>query len=1043
LTALRPPAAETDNGRVKVLEIVLLGRFAVTVEGRPAGGFEHRRGADLVKVLALAPGHRLARDRVVELLWPALPADAGVANLHKAAHYARRALGDRRAVVLRNGFVELAPDATVTTDVERFEAGEDAAYGGTLLPDDEYEPWAVPARERLQHLHVERLRRDGRWEELLEADPAAEDAHRALMRAALEAGDRVAAARRLRTLRDELSELGLQPEEETLLLAGELAEGPAVEAPLGPRAPILGRDAEIGLAARVLQQATAGRGTTLVVTGDAGIGKTRYVDAVLALAQRRGWHTLRGAAHGDHADVPYRPLAEALEVLLAERPDLLAGLATGARDALGGLVPAAASAGGELPGRSQRHAALAAVAHLARAAARERGLVLALEDLHAADEATLQAIDYLATTVRREPVVIVAAARPVAAEHPFARLAATLRRHGTGTDVPLETLADEDVRALVEQGAGAPLPADTVEAIVRTAAGNPFYAQELAAATGATGGLRVPRHVEDALDARLDRLPPDAVALLPALAVAGTAATPDALAADSELPAARAASALAEAAAEGVLRRQPDGWDFRHPLLREAVARRTAPATLARAHARAAARFAATDGAPQQVAHHLLAAGDGAAAVPFLIAAARRAAAVGAYADGRRALEQALPHAGPEDRAALHALLADLRYATGDRAAAAAYATALRSAAEDDVAELKVKQALAAIVAGDLDAAERALAAVPAGTPRAAATAGLVTWFRGDVEGAARHAEVAQALLDESGDDLPILNTLRALVAHARGRWEAHTELELSPGWHVPELAGQVFDAYLCVTECVLHLGDPEDRLAAFAEDLHRQAVRAGARRGEAFAATVIGEAHLLAGRPELARAHLQEAAAVSRRIGAVSGESLARARLGEALHALGDDVGARASLAEALELAHASALAHHLLFLVHVPMLRMESDPVAALALVETSRILLEDQGACVFCPVAYAIAAASACVRGGELELAEALLARARASAAMWPPGAWSPGICEVAGELARARGDERQAAMLLRRAVDGYEASGQRLYETRAAATLAAAV
>ena len=572
------------------LEIVLLGRFAVTVDGRAAGAFEHRRGADLVKVLALAPGHRLARDRVVELLWPALPADAGLANLHKAAHYARRALGDRRAVVLRHGFVELAPDATVTTDVERFEGGEDAAFGGPLLPDDEYEPWTVPARDRLLQLHVERLRRDGRWAELLVADPAAEDAHRALMREALESGDRVAAARQFRRLRDELSKLGLQPEEETLALAGDLAEGPAVEALLGTRAPILGRDEELRLASRVLQQATAGRGTTLVVSGDAGIGKTRFVDAVLALARRRGWHTLRGAAHGDHADVPYRPLVEALEVLLAERPDLLAGLATGAREALGRLVPAAATAGGPVDGPVQRHAALAAMAHLVRAAARERGLVLALEDLHAADEASLQAIDYLATAVRREPVIIIAGARPVAAKHPFARLAGTLRRHGTGTDVTLEALGDEDVRALAAGAVGHPLTEATLDAIVRTAAGNPFYAQELAAATDANGGLRVPRHVQDALDARLDRLPPDAVALLPALAVAGTATMPDALAADTKLSVSRAAAALADAAADGVLRRHPDGWDFRHPLLREAAARRTAPAELAQAHASAAAR---------------------------------------------------------------------------------------------------------------------------------------------------------------------------------------------------------------------------------------------------------------------------------------------------------------------------------------------------------------------------------------------------------------------------------------------------------------------
>src|SRR4029079_1609932 len=101
--------------------------------------------------------------------------------------------GGLRAGVLRNRFVELAPDATVTTDVERFEGG--GVYGGPLLPDDEYEPWAVPARERLQQLHVERLLRDGRWAEVLVADPAAEDAHRELIREALGTGDRVAAAR--------------------------------------------------------------------------------------------------------------------------------------------------------------------------------------------------------------------------------------------------------------------------------------------------------------------------------------------------------------------------------------------------------------------------------------------------------------------------------------------------------------------------------------------------------------------------------------------------------------------------------------------------------------------------------------------------------------------------------------------------------------------------------------------------------------------------------------------------------------------------------
>ena len=74
----------------------LLGRFEVRVDSRPVldSAWPQKRAADLVKVLALAHGHRLTRDQVVEMLWPRLAADAGVANLHKAASYARRALGD-------------------------------------------------------------------------------------------------------------------------------------------------------------------------------------------------------------------------------------------------------------------------------------------------------------------------------------------------------------------------------------------------------------------------------------------------------------------------------------------------------------------------------------------------------------------------------------------------------------------------------------------------------------------------------------------------------------------------------------------------------------------------------------------------------------------------------------------------------------------------------------------------------------------------------------------------------------------------------------
>ena len=90
----------------------------------------------------------MPRDEVLEMLWPKLGAGAAASNLHKAASYARRALGDRDAVVLRGGVVELAPDAEVIVDVERFERGDDSAYGGELLPDEPSTSSGLSARAR-------------------------------------------------------------------------------------------------------------------------------------------------------------------------------------------------------------------------------------------------------------------------------------------------------------------------------------------------------------------------------------------------------------------------------------------------------------------------------------------------------------------------------------------------------------------------------------------------------------------------------------------------------------------------------------------------------------------------------------------------------------------------------------------------------------------------------------------------------------------------------------------------------------------------------
>jgi len=105
---------------MRQLEIRLLGRFEVLVDSRavPADAWPQRRAADLVKVLALAPGHRMPRDAVLDALWPRLGADAAAANLHKAASYARRAIGDLLVFLNPDAFLQDGCVAELVREIE-------------------------------------------------------------------------------------------------------------------------------------------------------------------------------------------------------------------------------------------------------------------------------------------------------------------------------------------------------------------------------------------------------------------------------------------------------------------------------------------------------------------------------------------------------------------------------------------------------------------------------------------------------------------------------------------------------------------------------------------------------------------------------------------------------------------------------------------------------------------------------------------------------------------------------------------------------------
>jgi pimeloyl-ACP methyl ester carboxylesterase/DNA-binding SARP family transcriptional activator len=220
--------------------ISLLGPFRVVVDGRTVAddAWNRRDAASLVKLLALRRGRQLHREQVMDLLWPDLTVAEATPRLHKAAHYARKAIGRADAVVLRGEMISLLPGAEVVVDVDDFERsavralteGSPAAAGEVLdehpgepLTAEIYLDWATEPRERLVRLRHRLLGQAGRWRDMIELDPADEDAYLGLMRELARAGDLRGALREFESLDRTLRrELGTGPGPVAMALRDEL-----------------------------------------------------------------------------------------------------------------------------------------------------------------------------------------------------------------------------------------------------------------------------------------------------------------------------------------------------------------------------------------------------------------------------------------------------------------------------------------------------------------------------------------------------------------------------------------------------------------------------------------------------------------------------------------------------------------------------------------------------------------------------------------------------------------------------------------------------
>jgi DNA-binding SARP family transcriptional activator/tetratricopeptide (TPR) repeat protein len=1036
------------------VRIEMLGHFRVAFEDRDIAenDWPARRARELVALLALADGHWLLRDQVVEQLWPHLGAEAGAANLRKAAHHARRTLDDPEAIVLRSGRVELFPARAVTIDVERFLRDAELALRhsdsdacskaaaqcpGELLPDAPYEAWTQEPRRQVHARLTELLRRSADWERLMEIEPTDEAACRELMRAAIDLGRRHVAIRWFERLRIALvRELGATPDAETRALYDQCTAGVR----LGERA-FVGREVELADAVGQLKSVAAGGTSALLVRGSTGIGKSAFCREVVNRAHQDGWRVITVTATATGA--PYGPIGAAIGQLLVHGRASLDALPERTRSILAELSALAPPAP-PLRGALTRHQVVAALRRGLALPGTVSPTVLCVEDAHLLDEATADVLHQLVAAGGGDPLVVMLAYRAEWIRTSLPRGITELARNDRTLSLQLGPLDDGEIAELVALAAPLRPAPEAVARIARAAEGSPFFALELTRALASGAADALPQTVREAITERLVALDATTVDALTTLAVAGDELDLASVLALTGL-AERDAFALLDAALEaGVLVVVGTQYRFRHELVRQALTDDLSPHRRLQLHRDAARRLATAGAAPELIADHWLKGNQRGEAVVWLLAAARRAVGVGAFADALAQIELLLIEK-PAHRDGL-CLRAEILDALGDNRAPEAYAAAATALGDPEAQELRARQALAQLKASDPDGALRTLEGITpkttvgrlaeALTLSAAAAIGRYA----DADTAAAKAEEAHKLAVELGDPGAILDATwaHALAAHAKGELPARLREYLRATHDLPELATRVFDGQLCVTERMLHGGLPNDEIVTFADNLAAEAQRIGAARGHAFALTLRGEAGILAGRLDQADRDFTEGARLHGRIGAVAGESLSLLGRAQVEIYRGRPEHAKPFLTAALLMARESEVGHHTLDRIYGAMVEAAGDPSSGVQLVCQAETAIQGPAeTCPTCRIAFIVPATIASARAGDLERAHRYVQDCeKALEIIALPPAWNAAVEEARGWVTHANGRRDDAREHFGKAADGFRTWGQPLDAQRCA-------
>ena len=450
----------------------------------------------------------------------------------------------------------------------------------------------------------------------------------------------------------------------------------ALDNPLYRRV-FVGREAELKQLQSAFDSALSGQGGLVMVVGEPGIGKTALVEQLATYATLRGGSTLWGHCYEEGSlSLPYLAFVEALRGYVQSRPPdaLRAELGTAAND-LARIVSEVRERLTVEPRppsepEEDRWRLLQAVSGFLRNASTVQPLVIVLEDLHWADQGTLDLLVHLARNLQGARLLVVGSYRDVEVDrsHPLSATLADLRRNASFGRVQLRGLGTPEVQRMLMAITGSEPPGSLAEAIHRQTEGNPLFVQEVvrylveeghlgqggAASTGTPATMTIPEGLRDVIGRRLSRLSPECNRVLAVAAVIGRDFGLETLQTVAGLEEEAVVSALEEALHVGVLEEQSRlgviRYRFAHAFFRQTLYEELIAPRRLRLHQQVAGALERQyanrlDEHAAELAEHFAQSTDRedlAKAVRYGELAAQRALGVYAYGEAVRHLEQAL-----------------------------------------------------------------------------------------------------------------------------------------------------------------------------------------------------------------------------------------------------------------------------------------------------------------------------------------------------------------------------------------------------------------